>query len=121
MDAVVHCPSQRARCASRYPGQCNPGGEKTAQVYACSGSFFATSAKWCSALNRGMVDDPDSLNVAAYYNTGRPYNVYARWIHQQCGAVYSFAYDDYPMAANQAGFFTCTGGRQLNVTFCPAG
>ena len=113
--------SEIARCASRYPGQCNPGGEKTAQAYACSGGFFATSAKWCAAVNRGMVDDPDSLNVAAYYNTGRPYNVYAKWIHQQCGAVYSFAYDDYPMAANQAGFFTCTGGRQLNVTFCPAG
>lgn len=110
-----------ARCASRYPGQCNPGGDKTAQVYACSGGFFATSAKWCSAITRGMVDDPDSTNVAKYYNTGRPYNVYAKWIHDQCGTVYSFAYDDYPMAANQAGYYACSDARQLEVTFCPAG
>lgn len=113
--------SEIARCASRYPGQCNPGTAKTPQVYACSAPFFDQSAKWCAALNRGMVDAPDSTNVAQYYNTGKPYNLYAKWVHQQCGAVYAFAYDDYPMAANQAGFFTCTGGQQLNVTFCPAG
>ena len=113
--------SEIARCASRYPGQCNPGGDKTPQVYACSGGFFATSAKWCAAITRGMVDNPDSTNVGLYYNTGRPYNLYAKWIHDQCGTVYSFAYDDYPMAANQAGFFTCSAARQLSVTFCPAG
>lgn len=113
--------SEVARCASRYPGQCNPGGDKTPQVYACSGGFFATSAKWCAAITRGMVDNPDSLDVSQYYKTGRPYNLYAKWIHDQCGAVYSFAYDDYPMDAGQAGFFTCNAGRQLNVTFCPAG
>jgi hypothetical protein len=113
--------SEIARCASLYPGQCNPGTAKTPQVYACSPPFFDTSAKWCAALNRGMVDAPDSTNVASYYNTGKPYNQYAKWVHQQCGAVYAFAYDDYPMAANQAGFFTCSGGTQLNVTFCPAG
>lgn len=113
--------SEIARCASRYPGECSPGGDKTAQVYACSGGFFATSAKWCAAITRGMVDNPDSTNVSQYYNTGRPYNFYAKWIHDQCGTVYSFAYDDYPMAAGQAGFFTCNAGRQLNVTFCPAG
>jgi hypothetical protein len=113
--------SEIARCASKYPGQCNPGTAKTPQVYACSAPFFDQSAKWCSAITRGMVDNPDSTNVAQYYNTGKPYNQYAKWVHDQCGAVYSFAYDDYPMAANQAGFYTCNGGRQLNVTFCPAG
>lgn len=113
--------SEIRRCAAMYPGQCNPGADKTPQVYACSGGFFATSAKWCAAITRGMLDSPDSLNVPQYYNTGRPYNQYAKWIHEQCGTVYSFAYDDYPMAAGQAGFFTCNGGRQLNVTFCPAG
>jgi hypothetical protein len=113
--------SEITRCAQKYPGQCNPGSDKTPQVYACSGGFFAQSAKWCSAITRGMVDDPDSTNVAQYYNTGKPYNIYAKWVHDQCGAVYSFAYDDYPMAANQAGFYTCNGGRQLDVTFCPAG
>jgi|GEM_PF-3808427 len=110
-----------ARCASKYPGQCNPGSAKTPQVYACSAPFFDQSAKWCSAITRGMVDAPDSTNVGQYYNTGKPFNLYAKWVHDQCGAVYSFAYDDYPMAANQAGFYTCNGGRQLNVTFCPAG
>ncbi|MDC0710148.1 beta-1,3-glucanase family protein [Stigmatella sp. ncwal1] len=113
--------SEIARCASKYPGQCNPGTAKTAQVYACSPPFFNESAKWCSALNRGTLDMPDSTDVSKYYNTGKPYNTYAKWVHEQCGAVYSFAYDDYPMAANQAGFYTCTGGRQMNVTFCPAG
>jgi hypothetical protein len=113
--------SEIARCASLYPGVCNPGTAKTPQVYACSPPFFDQSAKWCAALNRGMIDAPDSTNVAQYYNTGRPFNGYAKWVHQQCGAVYAFAYDDYPMAANQAGFFTCSGGQQLNVTFCPAG
>lgn len=110
-----------ARCASRWPGQCNPGGARSGEVYACSGGFFATSAKWCAAITRGMVDDPDSTDVSRYYNTGRPYNPYARWIHEQCGAVYSFAYDDYPMAAGQAGYFECNGARELGVTFCPAG
>lgn len=110
-----------ARCASKYPGVCTPGTAKSAQVYACSPPFFDQSAKWCAALNRGMLDAPDSTNVAQYYNTGKPYNLYAKWVHDQCGAVYGFAYDDYPMAANQAGFYTCTGGQQLNVTFCPAG
>jgi hypothetical protein len=90
-------------------------------VYACSPPFFDQSAKWCAAINRGMVDAPDSTTVSQYYNTGKPYNLYAKWVHDQCGAVYGFAYDDYPMAANQAGFYTCNGGRQLNVTFCPAG
>ena len=113
--------SEVARCATLYPGQCNPGSDKTAQVYACSGNFFATSAKFCSAITRGMLDNPDSTNVAQYYNTGKPYSTYAKWIHDQCGAVYGFPYDDYPMAAGQAGFFTCNAGKQLNVTFCPAG
>jgi hypothetical protein len=110
-----------ARCASKYPGVCNPGTAKSAQVYACSPPFFDMSAKWCAALNRGMLDAPDSTTVSQYYNTGKPYNQYAKWVHDQCGAVYGFAYDDYPMAANQAGFYTCTGGQQLEVTFCPAG
>jgi hypothetical protein len=113
--------SEIARCAQKYPGQCNPGSDKTPQVYACSGGFFSQSAKWCAAITRGMVDNPDSTNVAQYYNTGKPYNQYAKWVHDQCGAVYGFPYDDYPMAANQAGFFSCTNGTQLNVTFCPAG
>ncbi|WP_232293775.1 beta-1,3-glucanase family protein [Stigmatella aurantiaca] len=113
--------SEITRCAQKYPGQCNPGGDKTPQVYACSGGFFSQSAKWCAAITRGMVDAPDSTNVAQYYNTGKPYNQYAKWVHDQCGAVYGFPYDDYPMAANQAGFYSCTNGTQLNVTFCPAG
>ena len=113
--------SEVARCAQKYPGQCTPGSDKSPQVYACSGGFFATSAKWCSAITRGMVDNPDSTAVGQYYNTGKPHSLYAEWIHNQCGAVYAFPYDDYPQAAGQAGFFTCTGGKQLTVTLCPAG
>ena len=35
--------SEIARCASLYPGQCTPGADRTPQVYACSGGFFAKS------------------------------------------------------------------------------
>ena len=112
--------SEVARCAQKNP-ECKPGGDKSPQVYACSGNFFGNSPKWCSAITRGMVDNPDSTNVSQYYNTGKPFSTYARWIHEQCGAVYAFPYDDYPQGAAQAGFFNCTGGKQLNVTFCPAG
>jgi hypothetical protein len=107
-----------AQCASK-PG-CSPGGATTTDVYACrTGSFFGTSPKWCAALNRGMVNDPDNANASLYYQTA-PYNTYSKWVHSTCPGIYAFPYDDYGQT-NQSGFHSCTGGRQLNITFCPSG
>jgi hypothetical protein len=108
-----------AQCAGnaggKYPG-CGNG--STPQVYGCSG-FFGGSPKWCAALNRGMIDDPDNGNIALYYQNA-PYNTYAKWVHSVCPGIYAFPYDDYGKT-NESGFHACSGGRQLNITFCPAG
>jgi len=103
--------------AAKYPG-CSPGGSGTPDVYACSGAFQA-NPKWCSALNRGMIDDPDNGNIALYYQNA-PYNTYSKWVHASCPGIYAFPYDD-SGKSNESGFHSCIGGRQLNITFCPAG
>jgi hypothetical protein len=111
--------AQCAQDATKYPG-CGPAaGATTPAVYACSGSFFSQSPKWCAALNRGMLDAPDNPDIGAYY-TNEPYNTYAKWVHATCPGIYAFPYDDYGRT-NESGFHSCTGGRQLNITFCPAG
>ncbi len=94
------------------------GSGSTPQVYGCAG-FFAGSPKWCAALNRGMIDDPDNGDVALYYQNA-PYNMYAKWVHSTCPGIYAFPYDDYGRT-NESGFHACTGGTQLDITFCPAG
>jgi hypothetical protein len=107
-----------AQCATK-PG-CTPGGATTVDAYACrNGSFFSGSPKWCAAVNRGMVADPDNPSTALYYQT-TPYNTYAKWVHGMCPGIYAFPYDDYGHA-NESGFHSCIGGRQLNITFCPSG
>jgi hypothetical protein len=109
-----------AQCAgdAKYSGCSGAAGGTTPQVYGCSG-FFGGSPKWCSAINRGMLDDPDSPTSAPYYKTA-PFNTYAAWVHSVCPGIYSFPYDDYGHA-NESGFHACSGGTQLNVTFCPSG
>jgi hypothetical protein len=109
-----------ALCAqdAKYSGCSAAAGATTPQVYGCSG-FFGGSPKWCSALNRGVLDDPDSPTSAPYYMTA-PFNGYAAWVHSVCPGIYSFPYDDYGHA-NESGFHACGGGTQLNVTFCPSG
>src|SRR5262249_25686419 len=54
-----------AQCAGdpKYTGCAGAQGATTPQVYGCSG-FFGGTAKWCSALNRGMLDDPDDKNAS---------------------------------------------------------
>jgi hypothetical protein len=107
-----------AQCANK-PG-CAPGGASTTDAYSCrSGTFFGTSPKWCAALNRGMLDDPDNANSTLYYQKA-PYNSYAKWVHGICPGIYAFPYDDYGHA-NESGFHSCIGGRQLDITFCPSG
>ena len=108
-----------ARCATTKSGCEGASGASTAEAFACSG-FFASSPKWCAALNRGTLDDPDSTDLSIYYKN-EPYNDYAKWVHGICPGIYAFAYDDYPSGAQESGFHACGGGRELHVTFCPRG
>jgi hypothetical protein len=113
--------AQIAKCASdaqHYPGCGAAAGSTTPQVYGCAG-FFAGSPKWCAALNRGMLDDPDNGTISQYY-AHPPFNPYAQWVHSVCPGIYAFPYDDYGKT-NESGFHACGGGRQLNITFCPRG
>jgi hypothetical protein len=67
-----------------------------------------------------MVDDPDSTDLGAYYQA-EPHNTYSAWVHQVCPGIYAFPYDDYPATVGESGFHACRVGRELRVTFCPAG
>lgn len=87
------------RCAQTKPGCEGAVGATTAEAYACAG-FFASSPKWCAALNRGMLDDPDNPDTSQYY-VNDPYSVYAKWVHQTCPGIYAFPYDDYPSNAGE--------------------
>jgi hypothetical protein len=107
------------RCASTKPECAGAAGLKTANVYACD-EFFGGSPKWCAAVNRAMLDDPDNKDTSAYYQTS-PFNTYSQWVHQACPGIYAFAYDDYPPNAEESGFHACAQGKELEVTFCPAG
>lgn len=111
-----------AACGSdlqKYPGCAGAAGVLTPDVYACSGPFFSQQPKWCAALNRGMLDDPENGDITAYYQKA-PYNTYSKWVHATCPGIYAFPYDDYGKT-NESGFHSCVGGTQLNITFCPNG
>lgn len=108
------------RCATTKTGCDGANGAKTPEVYGCAPPFFSTSPKWCSALNRGMLDNPDSTDLSLYY-TREPFNAYSKWVHERCPGIYAFPYDDYPSAAGESGFHSCKKGKELRVTFCPAG
>ncbi|WP_137937978.1 RICIN domain-containing protein [Chitinivorax sp. B] len=110
---------QIARCTNNKPGCEGARHAKTPEVYACSGAF-AENPKWCAALNRNMLDAPDSTDINRYYR-GWPYNTYAKWVHDVCPGLYAFPYDDYPSNAGQSGFHSCTQGKRLQITFCPKG
>jgi hypothetical protein len=122
-------------CESQQPATCGIAGQlgnTTTNVYQCSGYFDSQPAncspasttchqdgnKWCAALNRGMLAQPDSTDTSLYYKTP-PYNTYAKWVHDTCPGIYAFAYDDYPSGAGQSGFRSCKADR-LDITFCPA-
>ncbi|HEV3031571.1 MAG TPA: beta-1,3-glucanase family protein [Polyangia bacterium] len=90
----------------------------TTQVYGCNGPY-GNESRWCAALNRGRPMNPDDPDASLYYSSP-PYNVYAKWVHDTCPGIYAFPYDDYGKS-NQSSFHDCTGGTQLNITFCPSG
>jgi hypothetical protein len=104
--------------AAKYPACAGAASATTKDVYGCSG-FFGGSPKWCAALNRGMLDDPDDGDISLYY-ANPPFNSYAQWVHSVCPGIYAFPYDDYGKS-NESGFHACTGATELNITFCPAG
>jgi len=125
-----------ATCESQNASTCGIAGllgNGTPSVYGCSGYFDSQPAscspasttchldgnKWCAALNRGMLGQPDSTNTALYYKTA-PFNAYAKWVHDTCPGIYAFPYDDYPSGAGESGFRSCTADR-LDITFCPGG
>lgn len=93
--------------------------QPAAQLFARLGHVPRRGNKWCAALNRGMLDAPDSTDATKYYGKA-PYNVYSKWVHDTCPGIYAFAYDDYPSGAGQSGYRSCTADR-LDVTFCPGG
>ena len=115
LDAKI---TECAQDAQKYPGCAGAAGATTPQVYGCSG-FFGGSPKWCAALNRGMLHDPDNGTISLYYKTV-PFNTYSQWVHTVCPGIYAFPYDDYGKT-NESGFHACSGGTQLDITFCPAG
>ncbi|HET6282399.1 MAG TPA: beta-1,3-glucanase family protein [Polyangia bacterium] len=108
-----------AQDAQKYPGCAGAAGVTTPNVYSCAGGFFSQQPKWCAALNRGVIDDPENGDIAAYYQKA-PYNTYSKWVHATCPGIYAFPYDDYGKT-NESGFHSCVGGTQLNITFCPSG
>jgi hypothetical protein len=113
---------QIAKCASEFPSTCGLGkSDKTGNVYSCSGYFDSQLGhpdgnKFCAALNRGMLANPDSSDTSLYYQTP-PYNAYAKYVHETCPGIYSFPYDDYH---SQGGDRSCQSSR-LDIVFCPAG
>jgi len=113
LDGVVQA------CAATKPGCEGAVNDSTANAYACD-RFFGGSPKWCAAVNRGMLEDPESVQSDAYYRKP-PYNTYSKWVHEVCPGIYAFPYDDYPPGAEASGFHACAGGKELEVTFCPAG
>ena len=121
-DGEAYChvlDSEVQRCAQTQPDCQGAAGDDTSNVYACDG-FFAQHPKWCAALNRHMLTDPDNKDTSKYYQSA-PYNTYSKWVHQVCPGIYAFAYDDYPPSAEESGFHACTGGKELEITFCPGG
>jgi hypothetical protein len=109
---------QISACASQIGACAGAAGSSTAEVYSCSGSFFSGSPEYCSALNRGVMNDPNAAASSFYQSP--PFNTYSQWVHNQCPGIYAFPYDDYG-SSNQSSDHTCSGATQLNITFCPKG
>ena len=113
---------QIAICAAAAPSTCGLGAKDTTDnAYSCSGYFDGQPGhpdgnKWCAALNRGMLQDPESSNASKYYVVP-PYNAFAKFVHTVCPGIYAFPYDDYH---GQGGDRSCVSNR-LDITFCPRG
>jgi hypothetical protein len=111
---------QITACASQYSDCAGATGSTTADVYACAGAFFGQSPEYCAALNRGVLSQPAASTPPSAFYSSPPYNAYAAWVHATCPGIYAFPYDDFG-STNQSSDHTCTGAKQLNITFCPKG
>ena len=90
-----------------------------AQIYGCGGDW-AASPLCCAEANRGYKTDTndtgnDNTQNCNYYKE-EPYSDYSAYAQKVCPFVYSFAYDDWN---DQSGFQTCSGAKEMDVTFCP--
>jgi len=109
--------SQIAACAAS--SACGaPAGLTSKQAYDCD-KFFGTSYKWCAAINRGMLDSPDSTDSSLFYKKA-PYNDFSAWVHSFCH-TWAFPYDDYNGATADDTMHTCRTATGASVTFCPNG
>jgi hypothetical protein len=89
-----------------------------AAFFGGQGAANKNGAACCAKVNRNFKDNATKqshLNNCAFYKEA-PFNVYAKWAHQQCPFIYAFAYDD---VAEQSGFFVCNKGTEMDVTYCP--
>ncbi|HEX3694049.1 MAG TPA: beta-1,3-glucanase family protein [Polyangia bacterium] len=109
--------SQVAACAAK-PECAAAAGLSSKQAYNCD-KFFGTNYKWCAAINRGMLDSPDSMDATMFYQKP-PYNNFAAWVHSFCH-TWAFPYDDYNGSTADDTYHTCRQGSSASVTFCPNG
>jgi hypothetical protein len=110
--AIEACVEQGLGCPAMNG---NPDETGTPAVYGCNaGSWYGANEVMCAALNRGMLESPESADTRQYYQN-EPYNMYSAWSHSVCPGVYSFSYDD---VHAQGGFRACSGD-EIRVTFCP--
>lgn len=114
---VCHALDGAIASCSKLPDCAEAAGLSSQRAYSCE-KFFGTSYKWCAAINRGMLGDPDSSDAAQFYKSG-PHNAYAAWLHSMCHA-YAFPYDDYANPADDT-LHTCRNATGISVTFCPKG
>ncbi len=92
-------------------------------VFGCAGAFFSGQGVkngnvCCAKVNRnypGNASKQTSNDRCSFYKS-EPYNVYANWAQKQCPYIYTFAYDD---VAEQSGYFVCSKGTEMDVTYCP--
>lgn len=110
LDAKIAECAKKSECAMA-------AGLTSKQAYNCD-KFFGTSYKWCAAINRGIIDSPDSTDVGQFYK-GAEVNGYAAWLHGICHA-YAFPYDDYNNPADDT-LHTCRNASGVSITFCPSG
>jgi hypothetical protein len=115
--AVCHALDAKIADCAKKPECAAAAGLSSKQAYDCD-KFFGTSYKWCAAINRGIIDTPDSSNVNQFYQ-GAGVNGYAAWLHTICHA-YAFPYDDYNNPADDT-MHTCRNATGVSITFCPNG
>ena len=115
--SVCHALDGKIAACAKKPECATAAGLTSKQAYNCD-KFFGTNYKWCAAINRGTIDNPDGKDVTQFYQ-GAEVNPYAAWLHSVCHA-YAFPYDDYNNPADDT-MHTCRNARGVSITFCPAG